>query len=288
MPTPLGQQMKENMLLRHFSPRTIKAYLDSVQGLVRFYGGLPPGRITNEMIQRYLIHRIERDQVSWNTCHRDLYGIRYLYTTVFQRDVSNFFVPGRKTLKRIPQPLSKEQVKRLFNVTSNIKHRTLLMTIYGAGLRAGEVSNLKISHLEQSRMSIRIDQGKGNKDRYTLMPVTLLNQFREYFRYFRPKLWVFPGRDETEPIPVGSIQQVFYHAKRKAGIQQACGVHSLRHSFATHLLEAGWSVLDIQRLLGHRFFKTTANYLHVSKERIKQIKSPLDDPLFNQEDRMGT
>ena len=126
-----------------------------------------------------------------------------------------------------------------------------------------------------------------NKDRYTILPATLLKQFREYYRYFRPKQWLFPGRDETKPIPVGSAQQIFYQAKKKAGIQQHFGIHSLRHSFATHLMEGGWSVLDIQRLLGHRFYKTTSTYLHVSKDRIKKIKSPLDDPIFHQEDRVG-
>ena len=310
MSVPIRQRMKETMLLRHFSPRTIKAYLDSVEGLIRFYDGMPPGRITNTMIQQYLVHRIESEQVSWNTCHRDLYGIRYLYTTVFERDVSNFFVPGRKTLKRIPHPLSQEQIKRLFKVTSNVKHRTLLMTIYGAGLRAEEATKLKISHIESSRTSLRVDQGmpsslkenetgfaiaeqrsdakwQRNKDRYTILPAILLKQLREYYRYFRPKQWLFPGRDETKPIPVGSAQQIFCQAKKKAGIQQHCGIHSLRHSFATHLMEGGWSVLDIQRLLGHRFFKTTATYLHVSKDRIKKIKSPLDDPIFDQEDRVG-
>ena len=157
MSVPIRQRMKETMLLRHFSPRTIKAYLDSVEGLIRFYDGMPPGRITNTMVQQYLVHRIESEQVSWNTCHRDLYGIRYLYTTVFERDVSNFFVPGRKTLKRLPHSLSQEQIKRLFKVTSNVKHRILLMTIYGAGFRAEEATKLKISHIESSRMSLRVD-----------------------------------------------------------------------------------------------------------------------------------
>jgi len=120
MCVPLRQRMKEHMLLRNYSNGSIRAYIGSVEGLVRFYDGLPPGRITNSMVQRYLIHRKEIDKVSWSTCHQDLYGIRYLYTNIFDRDVSSFFVPGRKTAKRIPQPLSQEQIKCLFKVTSNV------------------------------------------------------------------------------------------------------------------------------------------------------------------------
>jgi len=159
------------------------------------------------------------------------------------------------------------------------------MTIYSAGLRAGEAANLKIEHIERSQKAIRIEQGKGNKDRYTLLSSKLLDQLSEYYRYYRPTEWLFPGRDRITPMCVGSVQQIFYNAKKKAGIQQTCGVHCLRHSFATHLLEGGWSVFDIQKLLGHRFFQTTATYLHVSKERIKMVKSPLDDPIFDSKDQ---
>ena len=284
MAIPLGEQMKEHMLLRNFSPQTIKAYSDSAKGLVRYYKGLPPGKITNSMIQQYLVHRIKKEEVSWNTCHRDLYGIRYLYAEILNRDVSKFFIPGRKTLKRIPQALSQVQIQRLLKVTSNIKQRSIFMTIYGSGLRVSEANQLIVSDIESTRKMIRINQGKGNKDRYTILPETLKTQLEYYFHGYHPKHWLYTGRDQSKPISVAAIQQVFYQAKKKSGIQQPCGVHSLRHSFATHLLEKGWDTFTIQRLLGHRHFKTTARYLHICQPHIKDVKSPLDDPIFTFEE----
>jgi len=276
MAVALRQRMITKMKLRHYSARTINAYVDSVQALVNHYNGLPPGRITNSMIQDYLLHRIEKDCVSWNTCHRDMYGISYLYSNLFKRDVSDFFIPGRKTVKILPKPLSREQIKRLFKVTSNLKHRTILMTIYGTGVRAEEAAHLKIRDIERDRGLLRIEQGKGNKDRYTILPKNLVFQLINYYRVYKPQFWLFSGRDQNKPIPVGSIQKLFYNAKRKAGIIAACGVHSLRHSFATHMNEQGCDLSSIQMFLGHRFLRTTENYIHVSVNHLKQIPSPLD------------
>ena len=279
---PIRQQMIQHLMLRHYSERTIKAYLDSVKGLIKFYDGLPPGRISNGMIQDYLMVRIQKEKISWNTCHRDLYGISYLYSNVFHRDVSDFFVPGRKTLKYLPKPLSRDQIRRLFQVTNNLKHRTILTTIYGSGVRVCEAAHLKIRDIEGSRNLIRVDQGKGNKDRYTILPKTLLEQLRSYYRVYRPVFWVFTGREQGQPIPVGTLQRIFYNAKDKAGITAGRGIHTLRHSFATHMVEAGWDILVVQKLLGHKWVRTTANNIHVSQTRLNQVRSPLDSPEFQQ------
>ncbi len=240
MVVPLRQQMTTHMKLRNYSQRTVDAYVESAQALVEHYKEAPPGRISNPMIQDFLLHRMENDCVSWNTCHRDMYGISYLYRNLLKRDVSNFFIPGRKTLKRLPKPLSREQIKRLIKVTSNIKHRTILMTIYGSGVRAEEAAHLKIYDIERDRGLLRVDQGKGNKDRYTVLPESLVNQLIRYYRACKPLIQLFPGRDPNNAISVASIQQIFYKAQRKAGIKCGCGVHCLRHSFATHMIENGW------------------------------------------------
>ncbi len=260
----------------NYSQRTVDAYVESAQALVEHYKEAPPGRISNPMIQDFLLHRMENDCVSWNTCHRDMYGISYLYRNLLKRDVSNFFIPGRKTLKRLPKPLSWEQIKRLIKVTSNIKHQTILMTIYGSGVRAEEAAHLKICDIERDRGLLRVDQGKGNKDRYTVLPESLVNQLIRYCRACKPLIQLFPGRDPNNAISVASIQQIFYKAQRKAGIKCGCGVHCLRHSFATHMIENGWDLATVQKLMGHKWASTTAKYIHVSQNRIKQIKSPLD------------
>ena len=172
--------------------------------------------------------------------------------------------------------LSIEEVQRLLDATRNPKHRTLLMTIYGAGLRVSEVVNLKPCHIESSRMMIRVEQGKGMKDRYTLLPKRLLHELRSYYTAYRPDEYLFFGKSKSCPLPVGTAQKAYYHAKKRAGITQGRGIHTLRHCFATHLMDMGVDIYVIKHMMGHSAIKTTSGYLHASRQKIANVISPLD------------
>jgi site-specific recombinase XerD len=172
--------------------------------------------------------------------------------------------------------LSREEIAKLFEVTTNLKHRVLLMTTYGAGLRVSEVACLKVTDIDSQRLSIRVEQGKGAKDRYTLLSKRLLLELRRYWIAYRPKPWLFPMRDGRHPIAARAVQKIYYNAKHKAQITKQCGIHGLRHAFATHLLEAGVDLHTIQRLLGHGHLSTTMRYFHLAQRRLAKTTSPLD------------
>jgi site-specific recombinase XerD len=178
--------------------------------------------------------------------------------------------------KKLPVVLSREEIQAIFSATENLKHRALLMTIYSAGLRVSEAVHLKVSDLDSYRMVIRVEQGKGQKDRYTLLAQRTLEVLRDYWREYRPSGWLFPGNPATEPLSVSSVQRVFGKVLVRAAIKKAASVHTLRHSFATHLLEDGTDLYHIQRLLGHTTPKTTTIYLHLSRKDLRSVTSPLD------------
>ncbi len=172
--------------------------------------------------------------------------------------------------------MSREEVAKLLKVTYNLKHKALLMTAYSAGLRVGEAVRLKVSNIDSKRMQIRVTAGKGAKDRYTLLSETALQLLREYFKKFKPRDWLFPGDDSTDHLSERAAQQVFSRARKNAGINKPATFHTLRHSFATHLLEDGVDMRYIQELLGHGSIRTTERYTHVSQRAMGRIKSPLD------------
>ncbi len=275
MSSLLRQHMVEHMLLRNYSEKTVDSYVDSVVGLVKHYW-LRPEDINDQMIQDYLIYRKREKGVSWNTNHLTMYGIRYLYRDILGREFTPYMPPGRKTRRRLPQALSREEVQSLFTVTRNLKHRTMLMTLYGTGMRSFELTRLRPEHIESKRGMIRIECGKGQKDRYTLLPKKLLEQLRLYYSAFQPHSWLFPGRDPNKPLTVRSVQGIYRQAKKKAGITRGYGPHTLRHSFATHLVEDTGDIVAVKQLLGHRALSTTAQYTHVSRRHIATVKSPLD------------
>ena len=185
-------------------------------------------------------------------------------------------IPRVKRSKKLPVVLSKDEVKRLFDVTVNLKHKAILMTTYSAGLRVDEVTRLKISDIDSGNMQIHIRQGKGDKDRYSLLGESNLKILREYFKVYRPSVWLFPNELSLEPLSTRTAQQVFCDAKNRAGISKDVSIHSLRHSFATHLLKSGVDIVRIQRLLGHTNIQTTSIYLHLTSTDILGVISPLD------------
>jgi integrase/recombinase XerD len=205
-----------------------------------------------------------------------VHGLRFFYRVTLNRPEAELCLPVPKQPSRLPEILSREEIRRLFEATMNLKHRALLMATYSAGLRVSEVVHLKVSDIDSARMMLRIDQGKGAKDRYTLLSKRLLSELRRYWVAYRPRHWLFPLRTGDHPISARSAQKIYYAAKARAGITKQCGIHGLRHAFATHLLEAGVDLHTIQRLLGHGHLSTTMRYFHLARTRLTGTASPLD------------
>jgi site-specific recombinase XerD len=272
--TELRQKFENHLILRRYSPKTSTAYINAVKSLAEYYRR-SPDRLSDDQVQEYLLYLLEEKRLSWNTCNVHFSGIKHFYTSILQRDI-NLSLPPRPRIKKICLALSKEEVRQLIFSCTNLKHRALLLTVYSAGLRVSEVVKLEPSHIERSRKMLRVEQGKGKKDRYTLLSDQLLNTLEEYWREYRPDKFLFFGKTKSRPMPIETAQQIYYNAKKKAGIKRGKGIHTLRHCFATHLLEHGTSTIEIKRLMGHSSIRTTAKYLHVTNETISKIISPLD------------
>ena len=275
MSTPLRQKMINDMKLRRFSKKTQYAYISAVAGLAKFYN-LSPDRIDKHRVQAYLLHLMDAEKKSWNTCNIVVSGLRFFYTETLGRDSMYLEIPPRKKNNQLPEILSSREIESLFASTDNPKNKTLLMTTYAAGLRVSEVVKLKITDIDSKRMMIRIEQGKGRKDRYTILSPRLLTELRHYYRKYLPELWLFQGRIPEHYLSVGTAQRIYYRAKEKAGIKKGKGIHILRHCFATHLLEAGVDLRTIQALMGHNSIMTTMVYLQVSRKKLSSTQSPLD------------
>ena len=241
------EQLLADLQLKGIKPRTQHNYLREADNLEQYFGKSPE-ELQESEIKDYLLHLLHDKKVSEGTFR--------------------FYVAALKALYRT---LNREWLA----VTENIKHKAILMIIYSSGLRISEAANLKITDIDSKRMMVRVQQGKGSKDRYTILSQTALEQLRQYWRQYRPKEWLFEGSNDTH-LSITSIWQIFHDAKKRAGITKQVSPHSLRHSFATHLVEAGTSLHHVQLLLGHRSPTTTTVYLHVSRLNLAQVTSPLD------------
>jgi site-specific recombinase XerD len=266
--------MIRELELHRKSPNTIKAYVAAVVQLARYFGRSPE-EISVEEIRDFLHHLITVKKVAYSTCNQKLAGIRFFYRHVLRRPDLQLRVPAKRS-GRLPEPLSRSEIARLLDATRNPKHRVLLMTVYGGGFRVGELVRLKPRDIHSDRMLIRVDQGKGRKDRYTLLSLRLLDELRAYWSTYRPKIWLFEGARPGYHLAEASAQGVFDRAKERAGVQHGNGIHCLRHSFATHLMEAGVPLPVIQQLMGHTRLSTTARYLHVTSKHLDGVRSPFD------------
>jgi site-specific recombinase XerD len=273
--TELRRRMIRDMTVRGFSPRTHDSYLSAVRGLARHYRRSPE-QLSAEEVQAYLAHMITKRKLSWSTRNIAASAFRFLYHVTLGRDGVAFEVPVAKQSQRLPEILSRDEVGRLLDSPTNPKHRLLLATIYAAGLRVSEAVRLKVTDVDRGRMTLRVEQGKGRKDRVVPLSRRLLAQMETYWQAHPPRLWLFPNRQGTRAIGVTVAQKVFMHAKLRTGITKQGGIHSLRHAFATHLIESGANVPTVQRLLGHRSVSTTMRYFHLSQARLATIRSPLD------------
>ena len=272
--TPMRKRMIHELELHRKSPKTVEAYVTAVAQLARHYG-CPPDRISLEQVREFLHYLIVERKLAFSSCNQKLAGIRFFYRHVLGQEKFDLRVPAKRSGK-LPEPLGRREIARLLEAPGNAKHRVLLMTCYATGLRVSELVHLRPEDVHSERMLIHVRQGKGRKDRYTLLSPRLLEALRDYWRAYRPHEWLFFGRDRTGPLPVATAQKIYYAAKRRAGIQRGHGIHTLRHSFATHLMEAGVDLPTLQRLLGHTSLATTAKYLHVTSKHLRGVSSPLD------------
>jgi len=276
--TTLRQNFIRELVLRGMSPKTVDAYVGVLAGVAKHYHQ-PPDRLSDEQLKQYLYYLAQERKLAASSLNVAVSGMRAFYGWVLQRDCSELWraMPRvRKSIRR-PQVYDISEVEKLLMVGClHPRHRAFLMTVYGAGLRLGEACRLQVRHIDSARMQIRVEQGKGRKDRYTLLSPRLLEELRAYWRMFRPAKYLFPrSRNPSRPMTDDHGQKIFYAAVARAGLPDKGGIHCLRHSFATHLLESGVEITVVQRLLGHNSLATTANYLHVRRERLAQVQSPL-------------
>jgi site-specific recombinase XerD len=259
--TPLRQAMVKAMRQRGFSNRTHKSYLAAVQALAKYYHQ-SPDQLSSADLQRYFEYLVQQRSLSGATCRLYLNGIRFLYLQVLQWPTFDVAITIPKRKQRIPELLTTREVAQICCATRNLKHHTLLLVCYGCGLRVSELVALKVRDLDGERHLVRITQGKGGKDRLVIVSEGLLLALRAYYRRYHPGHWLFEGREPTQALSIQSAQRTFTTAKRRVGIEKIGGIHSLRHAYATHQLQSGMRIDQLQHQLGHRDIHSTLRYLH--------------------------
>ena len=273
--TPLRQRMLEDLQIRRYSPTTIRIYLHAVSEFARHFGKAPD-RLGAEQIRQYQLFLIKEKKVSQPTFIQMVCALRFFYTQTLNRKIPLERIPFPRRERKLPLIMSREEVKALLEAPADLRHRAQLAILYGCGLRVSELTELKVSDIDSARKVLLVRHGKGRKDRQTLLPTRLLELLRCYWRNQRPTDWLFPSADSTRPISPKAVYLMCRNAARKAGISKPIHPHSLRHAFATHLLEAGVNLRTIQILLGHANLETTARYLHVADVAVRTTASPLD------------
>lgn len=274
--THLRQLMIQEMRLRNLSERTQEAYVHGVKKLAEYYHR-SPDQISEKEVQDYLHYEINERKLSWSSINQKLNAFLFLYRETLKRPKTEFTIPRRKSEQKLPEVLSLEEVERLFGATRNPKYQMIFKLAYAAGLRLNELIHLKVTDIDSSRMIIRVRQGKGNKDRNIPLPPDLLEELRGYWKWFRPTDWLFSGKKEGSPLNETCVQKSYAQAKEEAGIRKSGGIHTLRHCYATHLLEAGKTDLrTIQLMLGHGHLGTTQRYLQIANQKLSLTSSPYD------------
>jgi integrase/recombinase XerD len=273
--TRLRQRMLEDLRVRNYSPRTESIYIQHVARFAAHFGR-SPDQLTPEDIRSYLVHLVETRRVSWTWFNQAVCALRFFYRVTLDRGDIVPDIPYPRTSKKLPAVLSADEVARLLSAVRNPKHRAVLSTIYATGLRLSEALALKVSDIDSERMVITVRQGKGRKDRTVMLSPQLLEVLRSYARQVQPRHWLFPGKRSGQPLHATAVQRGCVKARAAAGLAKPASAHTLRHSFATHLLEAGTDLRLIQTLLGHNSIKTTAIYTHVSTQRLHNTPSPFD------------
>ena len=265
--------------LKAYSPSTIKTYKNEFAQLLQLLKTKPVNKLTTDELRRYFVYCYEKLQLTENTLHSRINALKFYFEQVLGREKFFWEIPRPKKPLLLPKVLGEDELDKLFKGLENIKHKAMLFTAYSAGLRVSEVAALRIKDIDSGRMQILIEQAKGKKDRYVTLSPVLLDILRSYIKKYKPKprVYLFESEQTGTAYPTRTIQRIFQLAKEKAGIKKEIGIHSLRHSFATHLLEKGTDIRYIKDILGHFDIRTTERYLHVSKKDLINIISPLDD-----------
>jgi len=274
--TPLRRRMIEDMQVRNLAPHTQRSYLQQVSQFARHFGKSPE-LLGPDDVRTYQIHLSQDRQLSASSMLVAVAAIRFLYRVTLKREwCIDDAVPTCRKPQRLPVVLSRDEVGRFLDAVDLLKHRVILTVCYAAGLRISEAVRLTSAAIDSQRMVIRIEEGKGRKDRYVMLSPKLLDVLRDYWRTVRPKQWLFPGDLPGRPITTSAVEVVCRRARAAAGIEKPVTPHSLRHAFAVHLLEAGADLRTIQLLLGHRSLSTTARYLRLATNKVCATASPLD------------
>lgn len=270
------KRLAQDMRIRNFARNTIDAYVYHVDKFRQFLGAKKLDQVTPDDIRSFQLHLIEVRKVGFSSFNQAVCGLRFFYRVTLPRDWPVVMIPFGKRKRTLPTVLSAEEAAELLKCTSNLKHRTFLTTLYAAGLRINEAAHLKINDIDSQRMQINVRHGKGSKQRLVPLSPRLLIALRGYWKQYRPASLMFPGKTPEVPYVATSIQKATRDAAKKAGLIKRVTPHTLRHSYATGLLEAGVDILTISRLLGHASFQTTMIYLHVRRTHLLRTPSPLD------------
>lgn len=271
------QRMHETLLLKGYSQNTVKSYCGEFMQLLIILKNVDVNTLTPERLRSYMLYCTKELKLSENTLNSRMNAIKFYFEQVLGHDKLFFQdIPRPKSKSSLPKVLSKKEIVRLFDQVPNLKHQIILKLCYGMGLRVSEIVHLKISNIDSERMLVHIENSKGKKERYVPLPESILEDLRDYFKEYRPKEFLFEGQYGGQ-YSVRSVQAIFKTAMKKAKIKKTIGIHGLRHSYATHLLEAGTDMIFIQKLLGHKDVRTTQIYAKVTNKQLSKVKSPLDD-----------
>jgi integrase/recombinase XerD len=272
--SPLRRRMIEDMTIRKFAPKTQSSYIRAVKNFTVFLGR-SPDQASAEDLRRYQLH-LASSGVATPSLNATVTALRFFFAVTLGRSELTERMPFVREPRKLPVVLSPEEVARFLEAAPGLKYRAALSVAYGAGLRAAEIISLKITDIDSTRMVIRVEQGKGRKDRYVMLSEHLLALLRAYWKEARPQGWLFPGRDPVQPLTTRQLNRACHFAAQAAGIDKRVSLHTLRHSFATHLLEQKVDIRVIQVLLGHKKLDTTALYSQVATRTIREIRSPLE------------
>jgi integrase/recombinase XerD len=273
--SPLRQRMIDDMIVRNFAPNTMNLYLKQVSYFAQYFGRSPE-QLGAEEIRNYQIYLAKERRLSNSSRTVAASALRFLYIVTLKQDRAIEMIPTPKAEHHLPVILSPEEVLRLLEAAPSFTHRVIFSTMYGTGVRVNEALHLRASHIDSQRLMIRIEQGKGHKDRYVQLSPRLLELLRAYWRKERPREWLFPGQDPHQPLSRDAVRQAVKRASQRAGLTKETSPHSLRHAYAVHLLEAGTDLRRIQLLLGHSSLSTTARYLCLASNTVCATTSPLD------------
>jgi len=272
--TPLRQRFIDDLRLRNYAQRTIETYVGRIVAFAKHFGR-SPDLLGPEEVRTFQLHLLER-RVSWSSFNQAVCALRFLYGTTLGRPEQLPLIPYGKRPKTLPSVLAPQEVLRLIGAAPTPRDRIFLQVAYGCGLRLSELIHLRVTDIDSARLVIHVRQGKGAKDRLAPLSPRLLHELRDYWRQYRPRTWLFPGDKPGQPISGSNMQRRFGQLVKRVGLTKHCSLHTLRHSYATHLLEAGVDLLTLKALLGHKTLETTTRYLHVNTQRLRQTPSLLD------------